>query len=35
VKSSEHATFWVGLAEHYRWLKEMGRPLSSSTQSRP
>ncbi len=26
VKYAEHRTFWVGLAEHYRWLREMGRP---------
>ncbi len=25
VKYAEHRTFWIGLAEHYRWLKEMGR----------
>jgi linoleoyl-CoA desaturase len=25
VKCAEHRTFWIGLAEHYRWLKEMGR----------
>ncbi len=26
VKYAEHRTFWTGLAEHYRWLREMGRP---------
>ena len=26
VKYAEHRTFWIGLAEHYRWLREMGRP---------
>ncbi len=26
VKYAEHRTFWAGLAEHYRWLREMGRP---------
>ncbi len=26
VKYAEHRTLWVGLAEHYRWLREMGRP---------
>jgi linoleoyl-CoA desaturase len=26
VKCAEHRTFWTGLAEHYRWLREMGRP---------
>jgi linoleoyl-CoA desaturase len=26
VKYAEHRTFWTGLAEHYRWLRKMGRP---------
>lgn len=30
VKYAEHRTFWIGLAEHYRWLKKMGRPTISS-----
>ena len=25
VKCAEHRTFWIGLAEHYRWLRKMGR----------
>jgi linoleoyl-CoA desaturase len=25
VKYAEHATFWSGVASHYRWLKQMGR----------
>jgi linoleoyl-CoA desaturase len=30
VKYREHPTFWSGLSEHYRWLKEMGKPETSS-----
>jgi linoleoyl-CoA desaturase len=26
VKYAVHASFWVGLAEHYRWLRRLGRP---------
>ena len=26
VKYSEHASFWAGLASHYRWLRRMGMP---------
>jgi linoleoyl-CoA desaturase len=26
VKYAEHRSFWTGLTEHYRWLREMGRP---------
>jgi linoleoyl-CoA desaturase len=26
VKYGEHRSFWTGLAAHYRWLREMGRP---------
>jgi linoleoyl-CoA desaturase len=26
VKFNEHRTFWSGVASHYRWLREMGRP---------
>ena len=26
VKYAEHRSFWTGLAEHYRWLRELGRP---------
>jgi linoleoyl-CoA desaturase len=25
VKCDEHRTFWIGLAEHYRWLRKLGR----------
>jgi linoleoyl-CoA desaturase len=25
VRYSQHRSFWTGLAEHYRWLREMGR----------
>lgn len=35
VKYSEHATFWIGLAEHYHWLKEMGKPAVPSAKSYP
>jgi len=26
VKYGQHRSFWTGLAEHYRWLREMGKP---------
>ncbi len=26
VKYAQHRSFWTGLAEHYRWLREMGKP---------
>ncbi|HOX04881.1 MAG TPA: acyl-CoA desaturase [Planctomycetota bacterium] len=26
VKYREHRSFWAGVAAHYRWLREMGRP---------
>jgi linoleoyl-CoA desaturase len=29
VRYAEHKTFWGGLAAHYRWLRELGRPLSA------
>jgi linoleoyl-CoA desaturase len=25
VKCAERRTFWIGLAEHYRWLRKMGK----------
>jgi linoleoyl-CoA desaturase len=25
VPCAEHPSFWTGLAEHYRWLRQMGR----------
>ncbi|WP_084219095.1 fatty acid desaturase family protein [Syntrophorhabdus aromaticivorans] len=30
VKYAEHRSFWTGLREHYRWLREMGRPSFSN-----
>ena len=29
VKYGEHRSFWSGLAEHYRWLRQMGRPVTT------
>jgi linoleoyl-CoA desaturase len=26
IKYAEHASFWTGLAAHYRWLRQMGMP---------
>jgi hypothetical protein len=28
VKYQEHRSFWAGVAAHYRWLREMGRPVA-------
>jgi linoleoyl-CoA desaturase len=33
VNYAEHRTFWTGLAEHYRWLREMGRRTTASAGS--
>jgi len=35
VKYEQHQTFWIGLAEHYRWLREMGRPTKPSPTTTP
>jgi linoleoyl-CoA desaturase len=32
VKYAEHRTFWEGLAEHYNWLKQMGRKSGESAE---
>ena len=26
INCAEHASFWTGLAAHYRWLRQMGMP---------
>ncbi len=28
IRYNEHKTFWQGVVSHYRWLRQMGRPVS-------
>lgn len=30
IKCHEHPTFWHGVASHFRWLREMGRPVNDA-----